>query len=190
MFGCSNGTEIYSYSSEHKDYIRSSILAKLEAENQKEKEEWYKEAVKIVSEILGRDDVNYEVRSETMGVIVCLPRDASEEERKAFDPDKKKRRKCISAIKHLFPENYDIVAGGSTSIDIGTFNKRAGMMHLRQNQDWEHGEDKTILYFGDNFFEHGNDASVAGLQGVTCVAVTCAEDTLRLLQNFIYDKNA
>lgn len=59
-----------------------------------------------------------------------MRRDASCEDRKSFDPDKTKRQRCIEAIRPLFPQEYEIVAGGSTSIDISLYDKAAGMQHL------------------------------------------------------------
>lgn len=125
ILGCSNGSEIYQYHVPSQEYQCVSRLTGMLCSDRV-----FQEVVAQIRAILQSNDVYYEPRSATLGTIVCMRRDASCEDRKSFDPDKTKRQRCIEAIRPLFPQEYEIVAGGATSIDISLYDKAAGMQHL------------------------------------------------------------
>jgi len=125
IFGCCNGAEIFCWDATLGQFARKSVLS-----GEMDPSVW-DEARARMNHILGRDDVSYERRGDTMVTFVCLRRDASPQERQAFDPDKTRRITCIEAVRDIFPDSYELVAGGSTSIDIALYNKAAGIAHIR-----------------------------------------------------------
>lgn len=118
IFACSNGAEIYTYAPETDTY---TMKQKLDGCVQ---EEYFLSAVQYLRDSCGEQHVFFEKRSDTMGVIVFLPRDVSAQERNNFDPDQSKRRGYIEKIRPLFQRDaYEFYAGGATSIDIALYSK-------------------------------------------------------------------
>lgn len=81
------------------------------------------------------------------------PRDISDEERKNFDPTGERRRQAISEIisANIFDKNCEIIPGGSTSIDIGLYDKESGMRHLINFFKYSPEKYGQIAFFGDGF---------------------------------------
>ncbi len=83
-----------------------------------------------------------------MGAFVLLSRNTPKEEQAIFDPDKSKRLKLIDKIRHLFPEEYEIIPAGRKTIDFGVCTKEHGVQHVL---DYLRIPTKNAIYFGDNF---------------------------------------
>ncbi len=150
IFACSNGSEIYEYS-DKKKYEKVSSLEGNISIYRKDIEKW-------VTYINEQEHlyITIEDRSDTMISLVCIPRESSKEARNNFDPDKQKRIHYGNILKQYFPL-WEIIPGGSTTIDITLCTKYDGLQHLYQN--YEFWSDKAI-YFWDNFWEYGNDTPV------------------------------
>lgn len=128
--------------------------------------------------------MSFEPRSATMGTFVCIPRDSSSEVRNAFDPDKRRRRAAIQAIREQLPalpddKEYEILPAGSTSIDVGLHDKKAGMEHIIQSLKSQNQYGNTV-FFGDGF-DGGNDTPVAAVMGIAVVHVRDTENTAAIL---------
>lgn len=182
ILGCSNGSQIYTFNKNTWDY---ELVSQLEWKLVDEKN--FKKAVSIVANELNLDEekMYFEIRSETMAVIACIPREAPKEERKNFDPTMEKRKLAIEKIRHLFPEGYELIAGGSTSIDIGLYDKKSGMEHLIKYffKKFNH-TNKEVVFFGDNF-DGGNDAPVENVKDIYIVKVKNPDETEEILtKNF------
>lgn len=172
---CSNGTEIYESVWEQWTWKKTSILPG----NIRESDPAIKRALTILREFFERPDIVFEYRSDGMGTFVCIPRSSSSETRKNFDPDKTKRLQAIEKIKNLFPDSYEIIPGGQTSIDLSLMNKKHGLEHIIHHFSLQKTD---IVYFGDSF-ENGNDTPILDLQDITTVAVEDEKTTLRILKN-------
>ena len=176
VFGCCNGAEIFVWDRERQDYVQKHVLPWILDPKR------FDEATNRMNALLGRSDVYYEPRGSTMLAFVCIPRASPEEERRVFDPDKKKRIACINAVRDIFSDSYEMVPGGSTSIDVALYNKADGMEHLRDILSWK--DEAMIVFFGDNFWEYGNDAPIAELDWVISVSVANPTETLIHLESF------
>lgn len=73
----------------------------------------------------------------------------SDEERKNFDPGAIKRNNAIKKIREakIFPEKYEIIAGGSTSIDVGIHNKESGMRNMLSYFQYNAERCGEIIFF-------------------------------------------
>ena len=83
---------------------------------------------------------------------------ATEEDKRAWDPDKSKRKKLKAALERRLPD-YEILIGGKTTMDITHkgINKAYGVEWLSKKLDIPASE---MLYVGDAFYEGGNDTVV------------------------------
>lgn len=180
ILGCSNGSQIYTFNEKKKDYEMSSWLVwDLEHSLSPDK---IKRAIDILSVEFGHKNVLYVPRSATMWVFACLPRDVSDEERKNFDPDNSKRNRAIELLRKekIFPESFELIAGGSISIDVGLYNKKSWMEHIIRNGKYEKNRDK-VIFFWDNF-DGGNDTPVESVEWISVIKVKDPDNTLEILQ--------
>lgn len=81
--------------------------------------------------------------------------------KKAYDPDKKKRK----ALLKEFPfksDKFEVVIAGTTCFDyfLKGMNKGANIKRLLKLKSWKK---KDCLYIGDSLFKGGNDFSVVGV---------------------------
>lgn len=138
--------------------------------------------LEMANDFFGRNDMQMEQRSPTMAAI-CPPRTLTNEERKSFDPTGEKRKNFITKIREeqIFPENYEIIPGGSTSIDIGLYDKESGMRHLIRHFGYSQENHGQILFFGDGF--PGNDSPVLKIPGINIVRVDNEKITEKILGN-------
>ena len=83
---------------------------------------------------------------------------APTEERKAWDPDGKKRMQLREVLMHKLPQ-FDVYIGGATSVDVTLkgINKSYGVQWYARHLGLEPSE---MLYIGDALYEGGNDAVV------------------------------
>lgn len=89
-----------------------------------------------------------------------LGRSAPLEEKRKFDPTGTKRRPVAGLLAVAL--DHHVSVGGTTSIDVCTFDKRRGLVNFRDVTGVEFTE-----YYGDGF--PGNDDSVKGLMPCTKV---------------------
>lgn len=83
---------------------------------------------------------------------------ASEDAKKAWDPDKSKRKRLKEALDKRLPD-FEVLIGGKTTIDITRkgITKAHGVEWLSERLSIPASE---MLYVGDAFYEGGNDAVV------------------------------
>jgi HAD superfamily hydrolase (TIGR01484 family) len=102
------------------------------------------------------DNVEY----HTSGCITfpILGTKAIQEEKLAFDPDRKKRRAIYSEVASMF-DSYNVFVGGSSSFDMSPkpYNKYYALDLYCKENDIKHSE---VVYIGDDYGEGGNDESV------------------------------
>ena len=77
----------------------------------------------------------------------------------AFDPDRSRRRRLLSAVQEAFPE-YTAFVGGSSSFDLAPrpYDKYFALSRYCEAHGIAHGE---VVYCGDDYGPGGNDESVA-----------------------------
>ena len=88
----------------------------------------------------------------------CLGTKALQEDKLAFDPDRKKRRAFYEEVCETFPE-YTVFVGGSSSFDMAPrpYNK----LHALELYCEEHGlSHENVVYIGDDYGPGGNVESV------------------------------
>ncbi len=76
----------------------------------------------------------------------------------AFDPDRKKRRKIYQEVVETFPE-YNVFVGGSSSFDMAPkpYDKRNALEEYCKQKGYTAEE---VVYIGDDYGMGGNDESV------------------------------
>ena len=83
---------------------------------------------------------------------------AIQQDKLAFDPDRKKRRKIYDEVCEAFPE-YNVFVGGSSSFDMSPkpYNKYYALdLYCRENGI----SHEQVVYIGDDYGQGGNDESV------------------------------
>ena len=83
---------------------------------------------------------------------------AIQEEKLAFDPNRKKRRAIYDEVVSMFPE-YNVFVGGSSSFDMSPkpYNKYYALDLYCKENGLSHDE---VAYIGDDYGRGGNDESV------------------------------
>lgn len=122
-------------------------------------------------------------RIENRGTQVtfsAMGQDAPVEEKKKWDPTFWKRLVLIEKLLQLIPE-FDIKAGGSTSIDVTRkgVDKGYGILQIEKHLKVKRNE---ILFIGDALFPGGNDYAVKQL-GVKCVETNGPEHTYKIIED-------
>ncbi|MEK7564285.1 MAG: HAD-IIB family hydrolase [Patescibacteria group bacterium] len=104
------------------------------------------------------------------------------EEKRAWDPDKKKRQKIKEAIEGKMPE-VSMYVNAYSSIDIlpKGFNKAIGLSHFLDKVGLSKSD---VLFVGDGLFPGGNDYSIYTAHFDT-FAVKGPDDTERLLEGWL-----
>jgi phosphomannomutase len=109
----------------------------------------------------------------------ALGQEAPIEIKSLWDPTHKKRKKVISFLRTLLP-NEPIHIGGTTSIDVG-WDKGKGLEKFLK----EVGIPKEhAVFFGDALYLEGNDHPAQEI-GLDCIAVRSPADTRAHLQNVL-----
>lgn len=102
------------------------------------------------------DNVEY----HTSGCITfpILGTNAIQEEKLAFDPDRKKRRAIYGEVVSIF-DSYNVFVGGSSSFDMSPkpYNKYYALDLYCKENGIDHSE---VVYIGDDYGDGGNDQSV------------------------------
>ena len=114
------------------------------------------------SGVIDFDEPAWGARIEYRGGQVsysALGQEAPVAEKKAWDPDHRKRRALRAAIAAGLPHGYVAAMGGSTTIDVTKrgVNKAYGIHQLSERL---HIPEKEMLYVGDELVAGGNDEIV------------------------------
>lgn len=101
---------------------------------------------------------NVEYHASGCVTFPILGTKAKQEDKLAFDPDRKKRRAIYEEIKKVFSD-YIVFVGGSSSFDMAPapYNKAYALSEYCKEQGFAHEE---VVYVGDDYGEGGNDESV------------------------------
>jgi phosphomannomutase len=122
-------------------------------------------------------------RIENRGTQVtfsAMGQEAPVEEKKKWDPTFGKRLVLIEKLLQLIPE-FDIKAGGSTSIDVTRkgVDKGYGILQMEKHLGINR---RDILFVGDALFPGGNDYAVKQL-GVKCIETSGPEHTYKIIED-------
>ena len=101
---------------------------------------------------------NVEYHASGCVTIPMLGTKAKQEDKLAFDPDRKKRRAIYEEVKELFSD-YVVFVGGSSSFDMAPapYNKAYALAKYCEKRGIAHDE---VVYVGDDYGPGGNDESV------------------------------
>jgi len=101
---------------------------------------------------------NVEFHASGCVTIPLLGTKAKQEDKLAFDPDRKKRRAIYEEVKELFSD-YVVFVGGSSSFDMAPapYNKAYALAKYCEARGIAHDE---VVYVGDDYGPGGNDESV------------------------------
>lgn len=101
---------------------------------------------------------NVEYHASGCVTIPLLGTKAKQEDKLAFDPDRKKRRAIYEEVKALFSD-YVVFVGGSSSYDMAPapYNKAYALAKYCEARGISHDE---VVYVGDDYGPGGNDESV------------------------------
>lgn len=107
---------------------------------------------------------------------------ASIEEKRLWDPDKKKREKIKAVLEPELPET-SILINAYSSIDIlpKGFNKAVGLMLFLNKMGFQKSD---MIFIGDGLFPGGNDYSVYEA-GFETIAVKGPEETVLLIKKWL-----
>ena len=101
---------------------------------------------------------NVEYHASGAVTFPVLGTKAKQEDKLAFDPDRKKRRAIYEDVKQVFSD-YVVFVGGSSSFDMAPapYNKAYALAKYCQERGIKHDE---VVYVGDDYGPGGNDESV------------------------------
>lgn len=113
-----------------------------------------------------------------------LGQDAPLDAKKAWDPDRKKRKAMQKAAQESLPD-LSINIGGSTSIDVTHkgVDKAYGIEKLAGQSGIAKAE---MIFMGDAVYPGGNDWPVPDKAGVDTIAVGSVAETMRAIEGIIY----
>ncbi len=105
---------------------------------------------------------------------------AKQEDKLAFDPDRKKRRAIYKEVCDIFSE-YEVFVGGSSSFDMAPkpYNKFYALELYCKEKGYSLDE---VVYVGDDYGEGGNDESVY----LSPIRFICVDDYTKL-KNYLSD---
>lgn len=101
---------------------------------------------------------NVEYHASGCVTFPILGTKAKQEDKLAFDPDRKKRRAIYEDVKAVFSD-YIVFVGGSSSFDMAPapYNKAYAISEYCKEHGIAHDE---VVYVGDDYGPGGNDESV------------------------------
>ena len=101
---------------------------------------------------------NVEYHASGAVTFPILGTKAKQEDKLAFDPDRKKRRAIYEDVKQVFSD-YIVFVGGSSSFDMtpAPYNKAYALDRYCTERGIKHDE---VVYVGDDYGPGGNDESV------------------------------
>ena len=122
---------------------------------------------------------NVEYHASGCVTFPILGTKAIQEDKLAFDPDRKKRRAIYDEVVEAFPD-YNVFVGGSSSFDMSPkpYNKYYALDLYCKEHGYDHSE---VLYIGDDYGRGGNDECVY-LSDVNYLTIDNYEDFCSLVQ--------
>jgi len=114
----------------------------------------------------------------------ALGQDAPLEEKIVFDPDCSRRTRMVEALRERLPD-FNILIGGTTSVDVTPFTKKDGVRALCQSLGISA---ELIVFVGDNYGDYGNDASMLESASV-CFVVKSPEDMVEAIEDIKWCAN-
>ncbi|MBR3965771.1 MAG: HAD-IIB family hydrolase [Clostridia bacterium] len=117
---------------------------------------------------------NVEYHASGCVTLPLLGTKAAQEDKLAFDTDRKKRRAFYGEVCELFSD-YNVFVGGSSSFDMAPkpFNKYYALDLWCKENGYEHSE---VIFVGDDYGIGGNDESVY----LSDFRFVCIDDYTRL----------
>lgn len=108
---------------------------------------------------------------------------APAEQKRAFDPDGRKRRQMLVDLPWT-ERRIDVVIGGTTCLDffLAGRNKGANVARLADEMGWRRDE---CVYVGDQLYEGGNDNSVLGAMPV--IETRDTKETLEIINKLLQE---
>ena len=115
--------------------------------------------------------------------LLALGTDAPLVEKRAWDPDRRKRSALVDAISARLPAGYRATIGGTATIAIAKarVDKAYGVRQLCTRL---HISEADVLYVGDELGTDGNDASVLATNAQV-YAVDDSTDTTRVIVSLL-----
>ncbi len=176
---CSNGSEIFAFQkNEYKKVSTDTYALWLKGGDWFDLKQTCNQALRITKTIFPQATI--EIRWDFFIAIPCILRSASVQERNSLDPNAEKRQQIITQLKEIFPDFFEILPGGKTTIDIALINKEYGMRHLMKY--FKITNPNEIHYFGDSF-DGGNDEPVKNIEGIHIHEVKNLDETFEILKN-------
>ncbi|HWO07558.1 MAG TPA: HAD-IIB family hydrolase [Candidatus Paceibacterota bacterium] len=141
-----------------------------------------RDAVRTTGIFDGGEDHSRIIDRETSVAFAALAPDASQEDKRAWDPDGSKRMKLIDELRARVPE-FEIFIGGKSTIDVTRegITKEYGVKWLSKELSVEA---RDMLFVGDGFYEGGNDAVVIPT-GIQTRETTGPAETLRIIDELL-----
>lgn len=141
-----------------------------------------KEAVRETHTYRGAPDTSRILDRETSVALAALGKDATQDEKRAWDPEGTKRHTLVSLLKKKLPE-YEVLIGGKTTIDITRrgITKAYGVEWLVKELNLEARE---MLFVGDGFYPGGNDAAVIPT-GIQTKEIASPKETAILIDSLL-----
>lgn len=126
------------------------------------------------------DTIDHRVSQITFSIF---NENSSLTEKANWDPDQQKRKQIISLVKEEVGEEYDILIGGKSSIDIVLkgYDKAFGLYELVKYLGVKKDD---VLFFGDKMEIGGNDYSVKEA-GFNHIVVKDVRDTKQILESIL-----
>lgn len=125
---------------------------------------------------------NVEFHASGCVTIPILGTKALQDDKLAFDPDRKKRRKIYDDVKELFSD-YTVFVGGSSSFDMAPapYDKSYALSRYCLKNGFSHDE---VAFVGDDYGLGGNDESVY-LSDFNFVTIDDYRDFPEIMKEFL-----
>lgn len=119
---------------------------------------------------------------DTSVAFTALNKDATQDEKKAWDPSGEKRHTLHTILKKKLPE-YEILIGGKTTLDVTRLGitKAYGVEWLAKELNLEQ---RDMLFIGDGFYPGGNDAAVIPT-GIKTREINSPKETETIIDGFL-----
>ena len=143
----------YNYETKQLDILRNDILP-VDRESVEKRVTMLREKYGF-TEFAGE---NVEFHASGCVTFPCLGTKAKQEDKLAFDPDRKKRRAIYEDVCQVFSD-YTVFIGGSSSFDMAPapYNKYYALNLYVKELGLSH---ENVVFIGDDYGPGGNDESV------------------------------
>lgn len=143
----------YNYETKELDILRNDILP-VDRESMEQRVTMLREKYGF-TEFAGE---NVEFHASGCVTFPCLGTKAKQEDKLAFDPDRKKRRAIYEDVCQVFSD-YTVFIGGSSSFDMAPapYNKYYALDLYCKELGLSH---ENVVFIGDDYGPGGNDESV------------------------------